>query len=308
MKRTALLLLLPFAGLLAQDVFTTDLSHGDVGLKLTMEPAVVDPVQDTVVTLTLLTPDGTEAVLPDLRERFLGFSRAEDFAREPVSVGSMTRSETVWRLTPAVAEKYVLRPFAVDVRRGGTATSFATRPVTLPAAPLPEFVEGPLEVDTRPVYVAPGLRTIARWAAFAVAGLILLALIIWALMHIRRVVREHRMTPGERAFAELERLLTRGYLEKGLYKEFYIELTHVVRRYIERAHGIHAPQQTTEEFLQEASRHPSFKGEVLTRLKEFLESADLIKFAGVQATPTLAENSTTAARRYIESDTAGNPQ
>ena len=60
---------------------------------------------------------------------------------------------------------------------------------------------------------------------------------------------------------------------------YFVELTAIVRRYIERTTGIHAPEQTTEEFLREISRANTFGREENERLKDFLESADLVKFA-----------------------------
>jgi hypothetical protein len=110
------------------------------------------------------------------------------------------------------------------------------------------------------------------------------------------------MSPIERAWAELQRLLSRNLPGKGLYKDFYVELTMVVRRYIERTHGIHAPEQTTQEFLLAAAKHPLFKREVLAQLQTFLESADLVKFAGQEATLAMAEDATQKAKRYIEDD------
>ena len=37
-------------------------------------------------------------------------------------------------------------------------------------------------------------------------------------------------------------------------------------------------------------------------LKEFLESADMVKFAGVKATPEMADSATESARGYLKSD------
>ena len=65
-------------------------------------------------------------------------------------------------------------------------------------------------------------------------------------------------------------------------KLFYVELTAIVRRYIERTKGIHAPEQTTQEFLQEISRRKDFPAEQSRRLRSFLEAADLVKFAAHQ--------------------------
>ena len=110
------------------------------------------------------------------------------------------------------------------------------------------------------------------------------------------------MSPIERALTELERLLRRNLPGHGLYKDFYIELTMVVRRYIERSHHIRAPEQTTEEFLAAASKHPLFTPEVLSQLKIFLESADLVKFAGQKANQEMTGQATEKARLYIKSD------
>jgi len=273
----------------------------NVEISFTLDPPVIDPARDALLLITVTTPVGVEAALPDLRERFRGFSRVEHFSKEPVTTpDQLTRRETHWLLTPEPVPEngYSLRPFVMGV----DPDSFATRPVVFPAAALPEFVTGEIQADLKPIRIPPPAHVVFMWVGIALVGLALLLCLAYALKHLKRAVRERRMSPGERAFAELERLLLRGYIEKGLYKDFYIELTHVVRRYIQRAHGIAAPVKTTEEFLRAAAEHPRFHGEVLQRLREFLESADLIKFAGVSATPSLAESSTTAARRYIESD------
>jgi hypothetical protein len=42
---------------------------------------------------------------------------------------------------------------------------------------------------------------------------------------------------------------------------------------------VHAPEQTTEEFLREVGEGDVFPAEERERLQSFLESADLVKFA-----------------------------
>ena len=110
------------------------------------------------------------------------------------------------------------------------------------------------------------------------------------------------MSPIERAWVELDRLVRKGLPGRGKYKDFYVELTMVVRRYVQRKYGIRAPHLTTEEFLGElaGSRlggYPNAAG-----LKAFLESADMVKFAGVEATPEMADGATDSARGYLKSD------
>jgi hypothetical protein len=127
------------------------------------------------------------------------------------------------------------------------------------------------------------------------AAIVLAVASAWLLIRfLARKIKEHRMSPIERAWVELDRLLGKGLPGRGRYKDFYVELTMVVRRYIQRKYGIKAPHMTTEEFLREAK--PS------DELRRFLESADMVKFAGVEATPEMADEATQSARDYLKQD------
>lgn len=287
--------------------FTADLSHGEVTIKLEAAAERIDVARDFMITITVEAPAGMEVKLPDLRDRFSGFSLAEDYFTPPVQAGTRSRQVFRWRLEPEPAAiRYRLAPFpvtTVDNRTQPPATlSFATRPVLFPApAPRPP-VTGEPEVDPEPIWVPPTAGTISLWILSALAGAGVLAAAFYGLTHLSRHVRERSMTPVERAMLELKRLLGRDLPGRGLFKEFYIELTMVVRRYIERARGIRAPRQTTQEFLEAAARHPSFSAEDIANLKNFLESADMVKFAGVRATSEMAMNATDKARDYIARD------
>ena len=275
-----------------------DLSKNDISLTIETVPDRVDSARDFELALTAKTPAGIELSLPDLRDRFRGFSVAEDFWEEPLIAedGSAVRVSR-WRLVPKACEKnYRLAPFAVSYRKNGVADSFYTAAVYF-EPPLPrDPVTGGIEVD--PCKDMPPLSW--RLVRNCVAALAALAIVIWGLLwivkSIVRKIREHAMTPIERALLELNRLLEKGLPGRGRYKDFYVELTMVVRRYIQRRYGIRAPNMTTEEFLREA--RPS------DELRRFLESADMVKFAGVTATPEMADTATESARSYLKTDSA----
>ncbi len=296
--------LLPIASLLA---FTSDLSNGDVSIKLDATPDKVSPAEDLMLTLTVEAPSHLTVTLPDLRDRFSGFSTAEDFASDPVEANGRTRQTYRWRLIPEpAAKRYRLAPFAVTAHDKRSAPpqvfSFATKPVLFPDEGPRPVVTGDPEVTPEPEWIPPTAKTVTFWMFAALGGIAALAAILFGLTKLSRRVREYRMSPRERAMAELQRLLSRNLPGRGLFKDFYIELTMVVRRYIERSHGIRAPEQTTQEFLAEAAHHPTFTAEVLAKLRTFLESADLVKFAGQKATPAMTDDATAKARTYIERD------
>ena len=292
----------------APAAFTADLSQGQVEIKLVATPGQVRADRDLIVTFTITAPAYLKVVFPDLRDRFGGFRAAEGFSRDPVPAAGSTRWEHRWRLVPDLLRAWRLAPFAVEVidtrMQPHQSSWFATRPVVFPAAPAPDTVSGAPEVSSRPFWIPPTPRTVLGWIGVAVLAALVVAGVVWGLTLLRRRAHERRLSPRERALNELERLLRRDLVGQRLYKDFYIELTMVVRRYIERAHAIHAPEETTEEFLAEAARHPRFTPAVLAKLRTFLESADLVKFAGRDATPAIADDAVSTARDYVETDAA----
>lgn len=308
-KKRFFLFLLSFFPLLGMAAFTADLSNGQVKIQVQAEPDRVSPARDLMVTFSVESPASVQVTFPDLQDRFSGFSLAEDFAEPSVTANGRTRRLFRWRLEPKpAAERYRLAPFAVSVVDSSAQSqkedSFVTKPILFPKDPPPAVVTGDPEVTFEPIYIPPTARTVTFWSLLALVGIGLVVLFVWAARHITRRVKEMRLSPADRAMVELKRLLARDLPGRGLFKEFYIELTHVVRRYIERRHGIRAPEQTTEEFLAAAARHKAFSPESISSLRTFLESADLVKFAGQKASGEMADEATRRAQKYLADDAA----
>lgn len=296
--------------LLAALLFET--SHSGMNLKIESESAIVDPARSIFLRVELKTPADRSAILPDLRDRVVGFSLAEDFAEEPRrEKDGSTVQVANWRFVPeACAEVYKLKPFVVTAspkiykaQSDEGKYSFIGGPVTFEKPAVRESVTGGMETD--PQKDLPPLSwTLVGWVALTLlAVLIVLVGFIVGIKYIARRVKEHRMSPIERAWVELDRLLKKGLPGRGRYKDFYVELTMVVRRYVQRKYGITAPHLTTEEFLKNEQLAELSKNRI-SELKAFLESADMVKFAGVEATPDMADAATDSARGYLKSDQA----
>ena len=295
-----------FGALFAAQV--ADLSRDGIGITVEAEPETVDPGRDFTVTVTVKSPAGQTATLPDLRTRFQGFQVAEDFTEEPLAdADGGTTLVSRWRLVPEpMAKKYRLAPFVVSVaqERDPPATSgtFYTAPVLFTPPKARETVTGDMEIE--PKRDLPPLSwKLVLSALCLVLSACGIGCLVWLIVRkIRTMVRVHRMSPIERAMYELEQLLKKGLPGRGFYKDFYVELTMVVRRYIERRHDVRAPNLTTDEFLRAARENPAFTREAISELKNFLESADMVKFAGVEATPEMADAATGKARDYLTTD------
>ena len=85
--------------------------------------------------------------------------------------------------------------------------------------------------------------------------------------------------PWETALKRLRELQRRDLPGAGKIDAFYVDLTSILRYYIEDRFHIHAPGQTTPEFLDAAARQRVFSDAQQAFLTEFLRECDRVKFA-----------------------------
>ena len=304
-------------------------SQGPVTVTLTVTPGSVFLDRDILLTIRATSPENVTVDIPPIHDRLQGFLDAGQFDREPVRDASNITIERVIRLTPLIADEYRIAPMAItyshapnnerrgeaspdgpvsvpaDSSRGGRLAPewLATPPIVLPMhAVTDQNVGDDIKASLNPVWVRPSMRTATGYLAL----LMLLAaagFVIWKLIRrAHRRIRLMRMSPRERALEELNELLAKHLVEKNRVKDFYVELTMVVRRYIERQHHIRAPEQTTEEFLAAVSSDARFDATVVKRLRSFLEAADLVKFAAYHPDGTNIDGAIGTAKSYITTD------
>lgn len=285
------------------------MSWGAVEMAMVFDPPTVRYDRDVLLTIRTTVPSEVDVGLPPLDDRVRGFILAGSYSHDPVTHAGKTTRELHVRLTPVIAEEHRIAPFAVSYTDRSTSPSrsgwFPTRPVTLPVSdPYDGDTGGNVEDLLDPVWIYPPFRTVAFWAS---AALLVIAAGTGGWILLRRVHRHievRRMSPKERALRELSALLAKGLMGRRLHKEFYLELTMIVRRYIERQHGVRAPEQTTEEFLAAAAEDARFPEHVVAKLRAFLEAADLVKFAAHHPTANAAKQATTTAKEYVQTDAA----
>ncbi len=282
-------------------------SWGPIRVQLEIDPAAIEIHRDVLLTLRVSAPESVDITLPRLDDRFEGFTVSGSFEREPVSEGGAVQRQTQVRLTPIVAHRYRVAPIPVSYVDRSVSPPlngwFPTGAITLELKSLVDGEPGDDIQDVlEPVWIHPSFKTVCLWLVLAVV--ILAALFgLWKLVtRVKEEVQLRRMSPRERALRELQRLLARDLIRQHLVKEFYVELTMIVRRYIERRHGVRAPEQTTEEFLDAVSQDTRFGQAVLERLRAFLEAADMVKFAGQSPDDAAIDHATETAKDYIESD------
>ncbi len=184
-------------------------------------------------------------------------------------------------------------PFAtLRVRSVLGGTNAVLRPAKDPVAPPPDW---------------------PRWVL--VFGAIALAALAIGLL-TRALARRHRpraapAPPPEPPYVlarrALARLRERGWMEQGEVDAFYVELSSIVRRYLEGRFDIRAPEQTTEEFIRDVASSRRLSAEHQTRVTAFLEQSDLVKFARHRPGLEDMQNALRAAEQLVD-ETAPAPQ
>ena len=254
-----------------------------------------------VGTLEVTAPATLDVEIPDLQERFRGFTFVEDFAVGRTEAAGKAQKRWRFRLTPSAEGPWALRPFVLKAKnlRTGETSSYLTQLTTFPEPPSLPPATGDLEVNLTPEWVAPGWRTIGAWILWSLLAIGAVVALIPLIHRIRRTLHERTLSPEARAQLELDRLLAENLLAQGHFKRFYYGLTGVVRRYFERGYALRATRQTTQEFLSVIAHDTRVSAEERAALEQFLNAADAIKFAGIAATAVEAESATNHVRSLI---------
>ena len=249
---------------------------------------------DEVIQLELeaWAPEEYSVELPKLE------SGLEQFRWEPVSLstpelqdgGLLHYSRKILLEPLLIYEKTTIKPmevkFATADKAGGDVKNYSltTDEVEITIEMPSEEYWNNLTVETamseKPV---TQLERKMLWWPYAVAGALLLAVLLGIVLLRRRRIKAVELPPPippqEIALEELRRLVEAHLVEQGDFMGFYNAIQGILRRYIEARFDIHAPERTTEEFLAElrGSRSPIGKHQKL--LEKFLTHCDLVRFA-----------------------------
>ena len=140
-------------------------------------------------------------------------------------------------------------------------------------------------------HIRPAKSLLARWPAprgrwLWGLGLALAALLAagWALRALLRTPRTFLhfpppTPPHEVALAALAALRAKDWIATRRFAPFYVELSAIVRHYLEGRFGLRAPERTTEEFIREAAAARQLTADQRERVADFLTQSDLVKFA-----------------------------
>ncbi len=140
---------------------------------------------------------------------------------------------------------------------------------------------------------------------YLIGGFILLLVIIAVVIYFASRKKPVAPKPAgpqetlqERTLRQLAELDAKQMWQKKQVKEYYVELTDIVRSYIESRFNTPAMELTTDELLSQAHQHPELQPHH-NILATILTTADLAKFAKAQPLPQEHTDAMQKARELI---------
>lgn len=228
------------------------------------------------------------------------------FELRPAPAGASPLPPGVHRYLAAVFALGDAQVPAIPVRYrlgDGTEGEVATVPVALKVASLLPRDKGEQKLaDIRGPMGVPIGR--AFWIGLAAVLLLLAGLAFWLWSRRKRkapaaaaVVPD--LAPDEEAQRALDALLASGRLARGEYRPFYIELTAVAKRYLERRTGAPVVEMTSAEMLAHLRSSPH-AALLAAPMRDLAGAADQIKFARGAGLHDEAERHLSAVRVVIQ--------
>ena len=157
-----------------------------------------------------------------------------------------------------------------------------------------------------------------NWILYLIVGLLVLGILLYFLVFKKTKAEkeaENKLPPFEEALSQLNLLKDREsvLLDEGKYKEYYSQLTDVLKHYLDEEVYDDALESTSDELLEklemfrDSGKLPISK-EVIQNLRSVLQTSDLVKFAKSKPDSGTAKVDRNTIERIITETKAAIPE
>lgn len=287
----------------------TPAALGQISARIVLEPSEIPFYKQSFLRIEVEAPVDAEIELPDLRlifekERLMSEdSGVTDYRKEPLEEGRVLITET-YALDPIFVKDYVFAPITLKLGGGEELVlpvpTLRARALTPAEEEAVAFFDG--EITGGPASTTRPLSDRWEfWAVVIISGLALAVLLVyWFLTYRKLRLIEPLKDPWEVALARLIALAERNLAKEGKFEVYYVDLSSILRYYIEGRFYLHAPDRSTPEFLEEMMETEFFSDEQEEFLREVLRLCDLVKFAKHIPSMIDVEESFVKVRSFVE--------
>ena len=287
--------------------------HGVILSIITLSALAAEPVQVRAIleapetpfhrtarfVVEVEAPREFKVRIADLEGGFEGLGvRKEAFESLPLDDTHQLLRQS-WTLDPEKIKLYRIPPVEVT---WGEAEGATTPPMAFRVRGLTEAERTAAErfVDiTTPPPLSTARDTVLRWGAgLGVAGLALAAL-LWVVLRKKVEPAAPPVKPWEVAEKRLAELGRRNLPEKGVYGQYYVDLSSILRYYLEDRFDLHAPDLTTPELLRAVVERKVLSDPHQEFLAQFLRHCDYVKFAQYKPSSVEMEGGFKTVRQFV---------
>lgn len=245
-------------------------------------------------TVTVETDTTAQVIFPE-GQTFSPLETVEALPTDTTKKDSRYILQKTYALTQFDSGQYKLPTQFIDINGKG----FYTDSLLVDVATVPVDTLAQKMYDIKPL-INVEKNNASLWKillAILVGLLIVGGLLYWFIFRKKPLTEEEKealLPPYDRALLELKKLENSKYLIQDEYKQYYTELTDIVRSYLEEDVHVTALESTTDqlidklEMLRDAGELKLEDG-TLKQFKQILQTADLVKFAKSKPATSVAE-------------------
>lgn len=251
--------------------------------------------------LNAVTYPNSEIIFPTLPDTFNHFEIVKRGKIDTIPNSNPTTLRQQYTVTAFDSGYFVLPPFPFLFRdvKNPVSDTITTEALLIGVRTVP--IDTTREIkDIKPIMTVP-----YPWREklpYILGGLLLLALLIFlAVKYSKRkkielpIPQKPKIPAHVRAIDALKNIESQKLWQNGFAKKYHIEVSDVVRAYIEERFDIRAMEQTSDETIKLFGKNV-IDGVQKEKLKYLLQLADMVKFAKVE--PIAQENEQSIAYAY----------
>ena len=239
--------------------------------------------------------DSTDQVIFPEGQTFSPLETVEAFATDTTRKKDRLTLLKIYALTQFDSGAYKLPSQRIEINGMGYMTdSMMINVATIPVDTLNQKM-----YDIKPL-INVEKSNIDLWKYLIIAILVLLilgGLIYWFVLRKKPLTEEEKVAllpPYDRALLELKNLEHSKYLIQDEYKQYYSELTTIVRSYLEEDAHVTALESTTGQLIEKLellkdAGQLKLDDDTIKQFQQILQTADLVKFAKNKPSTSVAE-------------------
>jgi len=246
-------------------------------------------------TVTVETDSTAQVIFPE-GQTFSPLETVEAFATDTTRKNDRMVLQKIYALTQFDSGAYKLPAQRIEINGKG----FFTDSAMVSVANVPVDTLAQKMYDIKPLMEVDKSRAELWWWLLGILlGLAIVGgLLYWFVFRKKPLTEEEKVAqlPAyDRALLELKKLENSKYLIQDEYKQYYSELTDIVRSYLEEDVHVTAMESTTDELIYKLEMlrdagELKLEDDTLKQFKRILQTADLVKFAKSRPESSIAQN------------------